>query len=501
MSESTRTDKKHRPEPVLVLDAGDANLPLYVQLVRAVVREIRRGRFSPGHRLPSSRRLADALGVHRNTVLGAYCELELEGWIETRPATGTFVCGELPTGRGQRSGRPPKSRPRDREALGFSLPRSPFAPFDPLVAGEAHRMPFPLVGGSPDLRLVPTAALARAYRRAVRSPRALALAYGDAQGHPRAREAVAAMLSATRGLSIAGEDVLITRGSQMAVDLLARALLQPGDRVAVEAWGYRPAWEALKVHGARLVPIPVDADGIRVDRLEQAAARSRIRAVYVTPHHQYPTLATLSASRRLALLEFARRHRIVVIEDDYDHEFHYEGRPVLPLASADEHGVVVYVGTLSKVLAPGLRLGYLVAPQSLVEHATQFRLYLDRQGDHAVEVAVAELIEDGEVQRHAHRMRRIYRARRDAMVDALADRLGSLVSYRIPGGGMALWVEANGGVDVDAWADRARQQGVLVQPGRIFAFNGRPQPFLRIGYASLDEEELCEAVRRLAVAR
>ena len=307
------------------------------------------------------------------------------------------------------------------------------------------------------------------------------------------------MLAATRGLAVQAQDVLITRGSQMALHLLARTLVAPGDRVAVEGWGYRPAWEALHAHGARLVPIPVDDQGIQIDRLERALNRFRVRAVYVTPHHQYPTLATLSAARRLALLDLARRYRVAVIEDDYDHEFHYEGRPVLPLCSSDEYGSVAYIGTLSKIVAPGVRLGYLVAPRLVIERATSHRVYLDRQGDHAVEVAVAELIEDGEVQRHAHRMRRVYRQRRDYTVEALRRRFGSKLEFRVPNGGMALWVKAPG-TDADEWAVRARAKGVLMVPGRAFAFDGRSRPFLRIGYASLAESELETAIKRLATA-
>jgi GntR family transcriptional regulator/MocR family aminotransferase len=215
--------------------------------------------------------------------------------------------------------------------------------------------------------------------------------------------------------------------------------------------------------------------------------------VYLTPHHQYPTMAVLAARRRLALLALARRHRFAIIEDDYDHEYHYEGRPILPLASADRGGCVVYVGTLSKVLAPGLRIGYVVAPRPLVERLAAIRALIDHQGDIAVEAAVAELMEDGELQRHVRRMRRVYHARRDALIDALRDQLGDAVSFDVPPGGMALWIHAPD-LDVDAWAARAKAAGVLFTPGRRVSFHGRATPYARLGYACVTEDEIRRAV-------
>ena len=358
-----------------------------------------------------------------------------------------------------------------------------------------------LTGGVPDLRLVPRTALARAYRRALSEvkPRGLStLDYGDAQGHPRLREALGAMLAALRGLAAPKESVLVTRGSQMALDLVARALLAPGDVVAIESLGYRPAWAAFRAAGARLAPLPVDEHGLDVDALAELCARERVRAVYVTPHHQYPTTAVLSAGRRLALLELARARRIAVIEDDYDHEFHYEGRPVLPLASADPAGVVVYLGTLSKILAPGLRLGFVVAPAPLLEKLAAIRTFIDRQGDHTLERAVAELLSDGELQRHARRARRAYLARRDALIEALRDHLGDALTFDPPVGGMAIWARAAPGIDVDAWAERALARKVAFSTAKRFAFDGRKRGFVRLGFAALDEKELREAVRRMA---
>ncbi len=312
------------------------------------------------------------------------------------------------------------------------------------------------------------------------------------------RSALASMVSATRGLTATADSVVVTRGSSMAIDLAARALLAPGDAVAVEELGYPAAWASLRLAGARIVSVPLDAEGMRVDALEKIAAREKLRAIYVTPHHQYPTMVVMSPGRRLQLLELARRQRFAILEDDYDHEFHYQGRPVLPLASADRAGVVIYVGTLSKILAPGLRLGFVVAPEPLLDAIVRLRTVVDRQGDLAIECAVGEMLEDGEVQRHARRMRRINESRRAAMVTALHRHLGSALSFEVPSGGVALWARVAKDIDVDRWAARSLAAQVGFKPGSQFAFDRKPRPNARLSFATLNEAELDQAVRRMA---
>lgn len=483
-----------RWEVAISIDGPDAsNTPPFLRIARALTDDIRRGRLKPGVRLPGSRTLAQTLGVHRNTVIAAYDELISEGWIEARHGRGTFVTQELPERSPRSFARQPMQTSAARDRLGFALSGTRVATptLHPNVPGRLT-----MYGGLPDARLIPVSALSRAYRRQLRKAGA-GLSYGDPRGHIALRTAFAKMLSETRGLAIEPDDVMVTRGSQMALSLAAQAIVAPGDRVAVEAWGYRPAWETLKHAGAELVPIPVDAHGMNIDALSEACAREPIAAVYLTPHHQYPTTAQLSPGRRLQLLSLARERRFAILEDDYDHEFHYEGRPLLPLASADPAGSVVYIGTLSKVLAPGLRLGYLVAPRPLLSRASDLRCYLDRQGDHNTEAAVAELFEDGELQRHVRRARRIYQTRRDLCAHVLQETFGERLRFVVPSGGMALWAKAEGKVDVDAWLERAHNEGVAFQPARYFAFDGKSRPYLRLGFACLNDRELKEAVKRL----
>jgi len=467
--------------------------PLFVRIAQEIAAAVRRGRLRPGQRLPSTRGLAGSLEVHRNTVVAAYEELATQGWIHREQGRGCFVSHELPEPSPKRFA--PAGRRHRPQSAGFPLgpaprlaPRLPWPPEPGVIA---------FAGGVPDVRNVPGVEIARAYRRALRRAGTRLLDYGDARGEPALREQLATMLRARRGLYTERDDLLVTRGSQMALSLVAQTLVRPGDRVAVEALGYTSAWDALRIAGAELLPVPVDERGIDVERLAALQAEAPLRAVYVTPHHQYPTTAVLSPERRIALLELARKERFAIIEDDYDHEIHFEGRPILPLASADEAGVVVYVGTLSKVLAPGLRLGYVTAARPLLERLVALRSTIDRQGDLAMENAIAELLGDGLVARHTRRATRLYRERRDTLVAALYRELGDVLTFEVPAGGMALWARVHRQIDVEAWSERAEACGVSFPTARWFALDRRVRPFVRLPYAPLRDAEIAEAIARM----
>jgi len=476
------------PRSTLHLRAPDPTAPvaLFAQIANAIADQIRAGRLACGDVLPGSRSLARELGVDRDTVIAAYTDLEAQGFITTVARTGSVVA-DLPRSAAVRRGL--------ARQVGFALDAGPPS----LVTHPDPPDAIVLAAGVPDLRLVPSELIARAYRRAMRRHPKAALGYStDARGHVRLRTALAGLVREARGIAATADDVMITRGSQMALDLATRAIVRPGDVVCVEALGYRPAWATLERAGARLVGIPVDAGGIDVDALGKICGKTAVRLIYVTPHHQYPTTSVLTAGRRVQLLALARAHRIAILEDDYDHEFHYDGRPVLPLASMDPDGVVVYIGTLSKVLAPGLRLGFVVAPRALVERLARERFLVDRHGDQALELAIAELLEDDELGRHTRKMRRIYHARRDALAEALRAQLGDRLAFQTPTGGITLWAEVAPGLDADRWCKRAHDHGVVLQPGSAFCLVPKRLAALRFGYGASTEAELRLAVRRLA---
>jgi GntR family transcriptional regulator/MocR family aminotransferase len=481
-------------ELAITLDR-ETGLPVFRQIARAIAGDIARGRLRPGTRLPGTRTLAHRLEVNRNTVLAAYDELIAEEWLTTSAASGTFVSSRLP----DPPPGPSEATVQGRNASTVTAFRFRPAPVLPRPV-QWPQGTLDISGGCPDLASIRSEELSRAYRRALRLGHRQLLGYCDPAGHPRLRDAFAKMVSATRSLPADSANILITGGSQMSWTLLGLSLLSPGDTIAVEALGYRPAWEAFRQIGARLSPVPVDDAGLQVDALSGIIRTERLRAVYITPHRQYPTTVTMSADRRMRLLDLAARHGFAIIEDDYDHEFHDTGRPTQPLASLDTRGIVIYVGTLSKVFAPGLRIGFVVAPASLVESLTARRMVLDLHGDHVVEAAVAELLNDGEIQRHANRLRRHYAARRSTLLAALEERLPDVVRATPSEGGLGVWCSVDSDINVDAWAQRARRHGAVFHTGRRYAFSGESLPNIRLSFAPLNESEIFEAIRRIAAA-
>lgn len=468
--------------------------PVYRQIAQALIAEVQRGRLKPGDSLPGYRQLAEHLGVARNTVMAAYQELQTCGWLTARAGTGSAIADEPPLARAAPESSPAPGEAR-REAIGFELSSGSVS-----AEPRAHPGLMQFASGVPDGRLLPGVALARAYGRALKRSRNNPLALEDAQGHPQFRAAIAAMLARTRGISASEDRVFVTRGSQHAFFLLAEALLAPGDAVAVEALGLRDAWESFARAGARCRPVPIDEDGLDVEALAHLASRERLRAVLVTPQRQYPTLAVLSTARRARLLELAARHRFAVLEVDQDSEFQFEGRALAPLAASDEAGVVVHIGTMSKVLSPGFRLGFVHGPQPLIRRMKAIRRGFDRQGDLVLERAVAELMEDGELQVHVSRMREIFRRRRDALCAELGRSLAGVAEAVAPPGGLALWVKVAPAIDVDAWAARALGRGVVFRPGRHFSFEQAPVQGLRVGFSNGTEKELEELAHRMATA-
>jgi GntR family transcriptional regulator/MocR family aminotransferase len=470
----------------------DSREPLYLQITRAIANEIARGRLRPGDVLPGTRTLAAAVNVNRVTVLTAYQELAAEGWITPHPARGCVVSPQLrdePRARLPQPARPFDLMPPYELPSVTVVPRSPEHLRGTLVFGAS----------SPDARLLDVEPLARAYRRALRRGGSRLLGYVSPHGQPRLRRAIADMLCTTRGMSASAAHVFVTRGSQMGIALTARALLRRGDAVAVEALGYRQVWQTFAAAGATVVPVAIDGDGLNTEALAAMLRRRPVAAVYVTPQHQFPTTVTMSSTRRHHLLELPRDHRFAIIEDDYNNEFHYDGEPPLPLAAIDRSGSVIHVGSFSRLLAPGVRLGFVAGPKVLLERLAAHREYLDMQGDAATEAAVAELLEDGEVQRHVRRVRRIYRDRRNLLASLLRDGFGAALDFVSPRGGVAVWVRAPG-IDVDAWAAAALDRAVAFQTAREFDFDCHRDPCMRLGFACLDAEELTEATRRLRSA-
>lgn len=464
-------------------------LPIFLQLAQTIADAIRRGRLKPGEALPGTRALAEQLRLNRNTVVAAYEELAAEGLVHTRVGGGTFVAPSLPA--------PTHAAPAANDAPTFALAER-------MHAVPAVQMPPPgslmIAHSLPDTRLFPAEALTRAFRRAIVQRGRSLIGYAEPCGHPRLREELAKMLRSTRALPATADCLMVTRSLEQGIDLVARMLLKVGDAVAVESFGYPPAWSVLRLAGARLLPVPVDDEGMDVSALEDALKHQRIRAVFLTPHHQFPTACVMSAARRKRLAALATQHHFAIIEDDYDHEFHYAGKPVLPIATGPGHSNVIYIGSLSNLFAPGISTGFIHAPPAVFGHLAGLRAASDPRTDVAMECAIAELFEDGEWLRHMRRMRRTYAARRDVLANTLQRYLGGAVQFRIPDGGLGLWARVDDAIDIDRWSVEGEREGVQFFGARRYDFHQRDQPYLRLGFSYLDEIELEEAVRRMARA-
>lgn len=469
--------------------------PLHRQVYDGYREAIVQGRLRRGDRLPSTRALAAELGISRLPVVEAFEQLLAEGYCESRVGAGTFVALALaqdPTARSSTAGRsarelPGGRRTTSRRTASHLLQTGPWlrggGPFA-LGAVAIDRFPFPVWS-----RLV-----SRHGRR--RDP--ALWYYGEANGFGPLREAIAAYVETARAVRCDPDRVLIVGGSQQALEIAARVLLDPGDAVWVEEPGYFGFHQVLLAREARLVPVPVDAEGI--DVAAGLARQPVARAAFVTPSHQFPLGATMSASRRLRLLDWARRAGAWIVEDDYNSEYRYESAPVAALQRLDEDERVVYVGTFSKVLLPGLRLGYLVLPPDLVERFVAVRRAIDFSSPTFLQAVLADFIAEGHFARHLRRTRALYRERRSALVEALARELGG--ALEVHGGSAGLHLATTFVEDRDdvAVAERAFALGLRTPPLSQCYIGRTRRRGLVLGYGGVGVEAMPEAVRTLGRA-
>lgn len=443
------------------------------------------GNLPAGARLPSTRAMAEQHGVSRTTVLLAYEQLEAEGYITSRRGSGTYVNlalqqhhparvhGSVPlpvTSFGARAATA-AARVRTRQ--------QPSLPYDFTYGSDVSNFPFALWNRT----------LLRCARRALVAD----LDYGDAAGHPQLRSEICGHLRRSRGVRCDPSRVIVVNGSQQALDLIARVLVQPGRRVAVEDPAYQGTIEILRVSGACLIPICVDHSGIDTRQLPAEAC-----CVFVTPSHQFPTGATLPLERRLALLAWARDRNAIVIEDDYDGEFRYDGPPLESLQALDEDSRVIYIGTFSRTIFPSLRIGYLVVPTGLVSALTAAKWLCDRHTAQLEQRTLAEFIASGAYGRHLRRVRRRNAARRLALLEAIERHLRGRVDVTGDASGTHIVIWPKEPLNEPDVTFRLRERGVGLT-GLASYYQGRaPRPGFILGYARLDETQIREGVRRIA---
>ncbi len=478
---------------ILNLEIG-ADKAVFQQIADGLIAEIIKGRLKPGMSLPGSRILAEDIGLNRKTVVLAYEQLIAEGWLETVYKKGTFVSEKLPIQKTRR-------KQRNEESIS-SVKNFSFTAYN---EGIPANIPtdVPLIvfnDGLPDVKLAPLDELARAYKRIFQQKaRWRMLGYANERGEERLRIALSMMLSMDRALNFNVNQICITRGSQMALYLTAQVLVKPGDFVAIENPGYRPAFDVFKHAGAIMLPVGLDEQGIDVKQLEELCKSQAIKAVYVTPHHQFPTTVSMKVDRRLQLLNLSNQYGFAIIEDDYDHDYHFGSRSLQPLASYANAHNVIYISSLSKLIAPAVRVGYVAGPESFIDSLAALRMTIDRQGDPVMEHAVAELMEEGLVNKHAKKALGIYRERRAMMVKYLDLYMKEVADYELPEGGLAFWLVFKKPVNTIQLAAQLLNNGVQVISTERFSFDEQPLNALRLGYASLEATEM-ERGLRLIVA-
>lgn len=447
---------------------------VYLQIADTIITDIRSGRLKAGDALPGSRNMATMLKINRNTVVEAYQVLINEEWVISKERQGIFVSDNIPVMHSKRMN-------SISEVQNIQV--------------TTDRMMINFDDGHPDSKIAPVTELARAYRQifGIKAKWQM-MGYGDEHGDIEFRKTISKMLNHQRGMQINENEISITRGSQMGMFLVAQTLLTSGDCVIVEDPGYQPAWQAFEYTGATLLPVSVDEEGIDIQSIENLLIhRKNIKAIYITPHRQYPTTVTLSLSRRLKLIELSNQYNITIIEDDYDNEFHFGYRPILPLSSFPELNNYVYIGTLSKVVAPALRIGYLATKnENLLKKIGDLRKIIDVHGDVIMEQAVLQLIREGAVKKHIKKATVHYKSKRDFVYNLLNKHLKNIADFTLPEGGLAFWIVPKVVLDWDVVTTFLSDKNIrIIHPKQYSrsSVNG-----FRLSYGSLGEEQLEQSI-------
>jgi len=462
--------------------------PLYVQIAQQMINAIQRGFLMIGTKLPGTRVLSDTLQVHRQTVIAAYQELESQGWLESIPNKGTYIIQRIDEAKPMRIHDKIELLAQYPQQTGFTFTRSSILdnPFQDASTSLAF------TDGTPDIRLSSIYDLSSMYSASMKRKQIQRkMEHHIHEGKEFFRSQLSNYLNLTRGLHISPQNLLITRSTEMSLYLISQLILKENDTVIVADLSFFSANMIFQKAGARIVSIPVDEEGISVDYIRNHFKPQELRMVYITPHYHYPTTVTLSANRRIELLQLATEYHFIIVEDDYDFEFQYEPSALLPLASADLNGMVIYVGTFGKSLAPGFRTGFVVAPENLMVELRKYLGIIDRQGDIVMEQVLGEMIEEGTIFRHLKKSLKEYKLRRDHFCTLLDSHFSQQVTYIKPKGGLAIWTKWNSDISLLKLSQQALQKGLFIP--QTILYQSKKQTAMRLGFGHLNKEELEKA--------
>jgi GntR family transcriptional regulator/MocR family aminotransferase len=477
------------PYKSLIQIDRNAAVAIYIQVCNSFISLITNGTLQPSDMMPSSRILAELIGINRNTVKLAYEELISQGWAESIERKGVFVLSKLPVINAVKQSEIYNNDSFQESFLWtnkfLNVPES----------RNLQKTALAIDDGFPDVRLAPVDQLMREYRSLSRKFYGKNfLKYGSSKGSEQLRISISNYLSNTRGVTASCENIIITKGSQMGIYLAAQLLLNPSDTIAVGVSNYRFADDTFRNAGTKLLRIPIDSNGMDIDYLEEILLSQKIKAVYVIPHHHFPTAVTLSMERRLKLLNLAKEYRFAIIEDDYDFDFHYDNKPYVPLASIDHHHNVVYIGSISKTFAPALRVGFMLGPPAFIKAASSLRELIDKQGDTLLEDAFAVMFNDGEMDRHFRKSLKIYKQRRNLFCEILTSDFKEVIEFNVPEGGLAVWSSFDEKIDLTKLSEQASKNGLYIDNGNFYKNESFQKNAMRMGFASLEEKEMVQAL-------
>ena len=462
---------------------------LYRQVYLRLREAILSGALRGGEKLPSTRDLAEQLGISRTVVLVAYDQLLAEGFAQGRAGSGTYVATGVGTGTSAVAGKSvPLRVSRFGRTAAAEWTRMNFA-----LQAPRSALPYDFAYGRSDLEKFPFAMWRRILLRCARKTRVVELDYGQAAGNVALREAICAHVRRSRAVVCDASQIVVVNGAQQALDLIARVLMEPGDGIAFEDPSYQGTWEVLRAVGVRLLPVALDRDGLDPGKIPDEA-----RIVFVTPSHQFPTGVILPLARRLALLDWAKRRNAIVVEDDYDGEFRYEGQPLESLQGLDREGRVIYIGTFSRTVFSALRIGYLIAPKRLVQAFTAAKWLCDRHTATLEQATLAEFISSGMYERYLRRVRRRNASRREVLMSAIHSHLGNRVDVTGDGSGahVVLWPRRR--VSEESVISAAAARGVRVYGISAYCWRKPRRTGLMLGYSRMSEAQIREGIRRLA---
>lgn len=465
----------------------NSEVAIYMQITNQLINAIQRGFIPVGNKLPGTRVLSQILKVHRNTIVSVYDELFAQGWVESLPNKGTFIIGkneEKPVSFNDFNQINLKNYPK---TTGFTFRTSNILdnPF------EHSQCEFVFDDGVPDIRLTQIDQQSRIYSSTLKR-KAHKIRHYNQDGSEFFKSNLSEYLNLSRGLPISNDNLLITRSTEMSIYIVSEILLSAGDTVLVGALSYFSVNMIFQKSGVNIITIPVDYEGINVEEVRKICKTQKIRMLYLTPHHHYPTTVTLSAQRRLELLNLSNEFGFIILEDDYDYDFHYDKSPILPLASADTDGMVIYIGSFGKSLAPGFRTGFIVAPENLMIEMRKYLGIIDRQGDILMEYVLGEMIAEGEINRYLKKSLKVYQERRDYFINLIQENLENFLHVEKPSGGLAIWMEWKIPVNLMQLSKNCAQNNLFIP--KTLLYQNKDLTAMRLGFGNLNFEEMEKSV-------